>query len=152
MLEGVSYLHSKRTFHGDIKSANILMDEHLQIKLVDFGLYKVFQQFWPADVPLGTIRWMAPEMFYPSNDYSYEVDIWGIGCTVVEMVTRKHPFHNLKEYPHVFFKLMSPDPSPAYDLPAACPPNLRDFLNEVFQKDRSKRPSVRDVLLGNPFV
>ncbi|CAL1532598.1 unnamed protein product [Lymnaea stagnalis] len=153
MLEGVSYLHSKRILHRDIKSDNILMDEHLHIKLADFGVSKVFQEISKATTKqVGTTRWMAPEMFYQSNDYSYEVDIWAIGCTVTEMLTRKRPFYNLKEEHQVLFKLMSPDPSPAYDVPETCPPNLREFLNEVFQKDGSKRPSARDLLLGNPFV
>ncbi|KAK6980250.1 mitogen-activated protein kinase kinase kinase 1-like isoform X3, partial [Biomphalaria glabrata] len=52
---------------------NILMSSEESVKLTDFGLSKLFEEFSKASTTVGTIRYMAPEMFRGS--YSYPVDI-----------------------------------------------------------------------------
>jgi serine/threonine protein kinase len=43
--------------------------------------------------PTGTIFWMAPEVFQ-DMEYGFDVDVWSIGATVMEMLTAKRPWHD----------------------------------------------------------
>ena len=57
---GVAYLHSEQLIHRDIKAANVLLDEHLHVKLADFGISTGFGPEHTAET--GTYRYMAPEV------------------------------------------------------------------------------------------
>nr|XP_058956996.1 mitogen-activated protein kinase kinase kinase 2-like [Pocillopora verrucosa] len=78
ILEGVSFLHSKEIIHRDIKGTNVLLDEHGNVKLADFGLSKVIQKIGSKtalESYCGTPYWMAPEIFW-GEGYGRKVDIW----------------------------------------------------------------------------
>ncbi|XP_029784825.1 cyclin-dependent kinase 3 isoform X3 [Suricata suricatta] len=89
LLEGVSFCHSHRVIHRDLKPQNLLIDELGAIKLADFGLARAF------GVPLRTythevvtLWYRAPEILLGSKFYSTAVDVWSIGCIFAEMVER----------------------------------------------------------------
>ncbi len=82
-----------QNWHGDIKGANILVDNRGCIKLADFGASKMV-------VKLGTISeaksmkdtpyWMAPEVIRQTG-HNWQADTSSVGCTVIEMGTGKRP-------------------------------------------------------------
>ncbi|KAL8482045.1 hypothetical protein ACS0TY_028263 [Phlomoides rotata] len=94
ILHGLKYLHDRNMMHRDIKCANILVDTNGSVKLADFGLAKATKL---NDVKSckGTAFWMAPEVV-KSQGYGLAADIWSLGCTVLEMLTRNFPYHNLE--------------------------------------------------------
>ena len=67
--QGVAYLHSQNIIHRDLKSANVLLNKHMQIKICDFGLsgtFTILSRGIQASVEhhmTGTYPWMAPELF-----------------------------------------------------------------------------------------
>lgn len=76
LLEGVSFCHSHRVIHRDLKPQNLLLDGLGAIKLADFGLARAF------GVPLRTythevvtLWYRAPEILLGSKFYSTAVDI-----------------------------------------------------------------------------
>lgn len=80
----------------DIKASNILVDNHGVCKITDFGLSKPSGQEEAYDpnsntLMKGTVFWMAPEVVQNSK-YSAKIDIWSLGCTVIEMLTGDHPW------------------------------------------------------------
>uniref|UniRef100_H3AGI8 cyclin-dependent kinase n=1 Tax=Latimeria chalumnae TaxID=7897 RepID=H3AGI8_LATCH len=86
LLLGVSYCHSHRVIHRDLKPQNLLINEIGDIKLADFGLARAF------GVPLRTythevvtLWYRAPEILLGCKYYSTAVDIWSIGCIFAEM-------------------------------------------------------------------
>lgn len=59
----MSYLHSKRIVHRDVKTENMLLDVHRTLKIADFGVARVEAQN-PRDMTgeTGTLGYMAPEV------------------------------------------------------------------------------------------
>ena len=92
MLAGLTWCHSHRIFHRDLKPQNVLVDPKKgSLKLADFGLARAFT------VPLRTythevvtLWYRAPEILLGAKQYSCPVDMWSIGTIIPEMVTG-HP-------------------------------------------------------------
>ncbi|KAI3758632.1 hypothetical protein L6452_06199 [Arctium lappa] len=102
ILHGLKYLHDQSVVHRDVKCANILVDANGSVKLADFGLAKATKL---NDVKSckGTAFWMAPEVVnLKNNGYGLAADIWSLGCTVLEMLTREIPYSPLECMPALF--------------------------------------------------
>ena len=134
LLEGVKYLHEKRIIHRDIKGKNILFVDESNIKLADFGISKQLETLSSTHgaqtTRIGTIKWMAPELFSEEQKYGRKVDIWSVGCTVVEMLTTHPPWHNFSESTAMI--KISKGQKPTYVLPDSGY-EIEDFMS-VFSK------------------
>ena len=99
ILCALKYLHSRKIMHRDIKSSNILVDSKSSIFICDFGLARSFKDLNGQNEKLitkgiGTLFYVAPEMLGNEEfgGYNEKVDIWAVGCIMVELFTRKCPF------------------------------------------------------------
>nr|XP_058952321.1 mitogen-activated protein kinase kinase kinase 2-like [Pocillopora verrucosa] len=145
MLEGVSFLHSKEIIHRDIKGTNVLLDKHGNVKLADFGLSKVIQKIGSKTNLLtecGTPYWMAPEIFWEEG-YGRKVDIWSVGCTVVEMLTGRPPLGDL-EPAAAMFHIGSKPTVPK--LPKETSKATKDLITAALTWSPKERPWSRDLL------
>ncbi|KAM3219643.1 serine/threonine-protein kinase STY8-like [Capsicum annuum] len=63
---GLSYLHSKKIVHRDVKTTNLVVDKKGRIKIIDFGVSRV-EASCPIDMTAetGTVGYMAPESLRP---------------------------------------------------------------------------------------
>ncbi|XP_022804375.1 mitogen-activated protein kinase kinase kinase 3-like isoform X2 [Stylophora pistillata] len=150
ILEGVSFLHSENVIHRDIKGSNVLIDLHGNIKLADFGLSKWIEKIGSKSnlfSYVGTPYWMAPEMFW-GKGYGRKFDIWGVGCTVVEMLTGRPPLGHLEE-PAAIFKIGSEPTTPT--LPEDVSQDGRDFIKATLTWNPDERPWA-DELLHHRFL
>ncbi|MCD7466579.1 hypothetical protein HAX54_003414 [Datura stramonium] len=148
ILHGLKYLHDQNVVHRDIKCANILVDANGSVKLADFGLAKA-TKFNDVKSFKGTALWMAPEVVNRKNQgYGLAADIWSLGCTVLEMLTRQFPYSNLDNPMQVLFRIGKGEP-PA--VPNTLSIDARDFINHCLQVDPSARPTASQ-LLEHPFV
>ena len=103
VLQGLQYLHDQGVIHRDIKGANILTTKDGTVKLADFGVSTstlAGGQDKEAQV-VGTPYWMAPEIIQLSGASSAS-DIWSVGCTVIELLQGKPPYHQLAAMPALF--------------------------------------------------
>ncbi|KAJ1391020.1 Protein kinase domain [Sesbania bispinosa] len=148
ILSGLAYLHAKHTLHRDIKGANILVDPNGRVKLADFGMAKhITGQSCPLSFK-GSPYWMAPEVIKNSNGCSLAVDIWSLGCTVLEMATTKPPWHQY-EGVAAMFKIGNSKELPA--IPDHLSNEGKDFVRKCLQRNPRDRPSASE-LLDHPFV
>ncbi|KAK3955332.1 hypothetical protein QBC32DRAFT_359429 [Pseudoneurospora amorphoporcata] len=142
VLQGLQYLHDQGVIHRDIKGANILTTKDGTVKLADFGVSTstLTGQDKEAQV-VGTPYWMAPEIIQLSGATSAS-DIWSVGCTVIELLQGKPPYHHLAAMP-ALFAIVNDDHPP---LPEGVSPAARDFLMQCFQKDPNLRVSAKKLL------
>ncbi|KAF7147565.1 hypothetical protein RHSIM_Rhsim03G0206900 [Rhododendron simsii] len=97
--KGIEYLHQwcdQQILHFDIKPHNILLDENLNPKIMDFGLAKLCskeQSVVSMTTARGTIGYIAPEVFSRNfGNVSYKSDIYSFGMLLLEMVGGKKNF------------------------------------------------------------
>lgn len=149
ILLGLKYLHSRSIIHRDIKGANILMDNHGNIKISDFGISTKLDNNKKDRASFhGSIYWMAPEVVR-QIPYTYKVDIWSLGCLVIEMYTGKRPFPDMKQI-QALFHMSKKSPQPPAT-PANASPEGQDFLKKAFEIDHTRRPTAAE-MLQHPFV
>ncbi|PKU87477.1 mitogen-activated protein kinase kinase kinase 1-like [Dendrobium catenatum] len=147
ILNGLHYLHERNVVHRDIKCANILVHANGSVKLADFGLAKEISSFNYLKSSKGSVYWMAPEVVHPKKTYGRAADIWSLGCTVLEMLTREIPYPNV-EWQHAFFKIGRGDQPP---IPTHLSKEAQDFIRQCVQVDPNSRPTAAQ-LLDHPFV
>ncbi|SPN97509.1 related to septation (sepH) gene [Cephalotrichum gorgonifer] len=142
VLQGLQYLHDQGVIHRDIKGANILTTKDGTVKLADFGVSTSTLTGPDKEAQVvGTPYWMAPEIIQLSGASSAS-DIWSVGCTVIELLQGKPPYHNLAAMP-ALFAIVNDDHPP---LPEGISPAARDFLMQCFQKDPNLRVTARKLL------
>ncbi|KAL8711288.1 MAG: hypothetical protein Q9220_004185 [cf. Caloplaca sp. 1 TL-2023] len=137
--------HGFGVIHRDIKGANILTTKQGLVKLADFGVATRTTTLHESSV-VGTPYWMAPEVIELSGATTAS-DIWSLGCTVIELLDGKPPYHKLQPM-HALFRIVNDDHPP---LPEGASPVVRDFLMQCFQKDPNLRVSARK-LLKHPWI
>uniref|UniRef100_A0A2N9FVP3 mitogen-activated protein kinase kinase kinase n=1 Tax=Fagus sylvatica TaxID=28930 RepID=A0A2N9FVP3_FAGSY len=148
ILSGLAYLHAKNTVHRDIKGANILVDPNGRVKLADFGMAKhISGQSCPLSFK-GSPYWMAPEVIKNSNGCNLAVDIWSLGCTVLEMATTKPPWSQY-EGVAAMFKIGNSKELPL--IPDNMSEEGKDFVRLCLQRNPLHRPTAAQ-LLEHPFV
>jgi serine/threonine protein kinase len=108
VLQGLVYLHDQGVIHRDIKGANILTMKDGLVKLADFGVATKSNVNEYSVV--GTPYWMAPEVIELSGA-STASDIWSLGCTVIELLDGKPPYHKLQPMP-ALFRIVNDDHPP----------------------------------------
>uniref|UniRef100_A0ACD5ZAW0 Uncharacterized protein n=1 Tax=Avena sativa TaxID=4498 RepID=A0ACD5ZAW0_AVESA len=148
ILSGLAYLHGRNTVHRDIKGANILVGPTGDVKLADFGVAKHISSFAEIRSFRGSPYWMAPEVIMNNKGYSLAVDIWSLGCTIIEMATARHPWHPYEDVP-ALFKIANSKDTP--EIPESISKDGKDFLSLCLKRDPAQRPSATQ-LLGHPFV
>ncbi|XP_020592689.1 mitogen-activated protein kinase kinase kinase 5-like isoform X2 [Phalaenopsis equestris] len=150
ILTGLAFLHSTNNIHRDIKGANLLVDVNGVVKLADFGMAKHLSGAAPALSLKGTPYWMAPEVVQATMNkdigYDFAVDIWSLGCTIIEMFTGKHPWSGL-EGAAAMFKVLHKDPP----IPETLSSEGKDFLQRCFRRNPLERPTA-NMLLDHPFI
>ncbi|KAH1251224.1 Mitogen-activated protein kinase kinase kinase 3 [Glycine max] len=148
IVSGLAYLHGRNTVHRDIKGANILVDPNGEIKLADFGMAKHINSSASMLSFKGSPYWMAPEVVMNTNGYSLPVDIWSLGCTIIEMATSKPPW-NQYEGVAAIFKIGNSKDMP--EIPEHLSNDAKNFIKLCLQRDPLARPTAHK-LLDHPFI
>ncbi|KAG8979698.1 hypothetical protein FRB93_009906 [Tulasnella sp. JGI-2019a] len=96
---GLAYLHSKHVIHGDLKAANILLNDDMTPLICDFGTTKndEFNATFEGMRGTGTARWKCPTLL-DGSPRSRKTDVFAFGMTIVEVLTGRVPFHDLTDF------------------------------------------------------
>ncbi|BBG94972.1 mitogen-activated protein kinase kinase kinase 5 [Prunus dulcis] len=147
ILYGLAFLHSKKIVHRDIKGANLCVDTSGVVKIAGFGMAKRLNGQSNNLSLKGSPYWMAPEVVIQNNpDLGLAVDIWSLGCTIIEMLNGKPPWSDFTG-PQAMLKVLDKIP----DIPETLSAEGKDFLSRCFRRNPAERPSANQ-LLEHPFV
>nr|XP_017016790.1 MAP/microtubule affinity-regulating kinase 4-like [Drosophila kikkawai]XP_017016792.1 MAP/microtubule affinity-regulating kinase 4-like [Drosophila kikkawai] len=92
LVSAIQYCHSKFVVHRDLKAENLLLDQHLNIKIADFGFGNTFDPNAHMETFCGSPPYAAPELFMGRKYAGPEVDAWSLGVVLYTLVSGSLPF------------------------------------------------------------
>lgn len=131
--QAMVYLNEHNVMHRDIRGSNILLTREGEVKLVDFGLSKMFQgEMGKRYTCIGSPSWMAPEVAMSkgnsSEGYGSRADVWAVGITAIELADGKPPFQDMHPTRALFQIVRNPPPN--LYRPSNWSQNFNDFIAE----------------------
>ena len=156
VLAGLSYLHGQGILHRDLKADNILLDADGTCKISDFGISKRSDDIYGNDVTnsmQGSVFWMAPEVIRSQGQgYSAKVDIWSLGCVVLEMFAGRRPWSK-EEAIGAIYKLGSLSQAPPIpdDVSSSITAEAVAFMWDCFTVNPGERPTADTLFEQHPF-
>ena len=149
--EALEAAHEKGIIHRDLKPANIKVAHSGMVKVLDFGLAKVWdgapQSDFSASAKLtatdlgeravmGTPAYMSPEQAR-GQSLDRRTDIWSFGCVLYEMLTGRAAF-DADTISDTLAAILEHEPDSTL-LPADTPLPIRRLLRRCLEKDRKRR-------------
>jgi eukaryotic-like serine/threonine-protein kinase len=159
MAEGLASAHAAGILHRDLKPGNIMITDDDRVKVLDFGLAKLFtpaSAFDPeaatmtrertgSGLTLGTAGYMSPEQAL-GKPLDPRTDIFALGVVLFEMATGRTPFEG--DTPAaVFDQLLNRRPPSPRKLNPALPAFLGAVIDKALEKDPERRHQSADELL-----
>ncbi|KAK1339195.1 hypothetical protein QTO34_019872 [Cnephaeus nilssonii] len=152
--KGLAYLHTKGKMHRDIKGANILLTDHGDVKLADFGVAaKITATIAKRKSFIGTPYWMAPEVaaVEKNGGYNQLCDIWAVGITAIELGELQPPMFDLHPMRALFLMSKSNFQPPKLKDKTKWSSTFHNFVKIALTKNPKKRPTA-ERLLTHTFV
>jgi len=147
--QGMSWLHGMNPaiLHLDLKSANLLVDEHGVVKVADFGLSQIKKDQMLERV--GSPLYMAPEMLR-GEVYDAKADVFSFGICLWELLTEKDPYDNsITKLNDLIDRVAHKHQRPV--IPDNTEPRHKELLNKCWHQDPLQRPNFDEMLKSNIF-
>ena len=107
MLETLEHVHSKGVIYRDVKPHNILYDfSRRKMKFIDFGLSTFYRPKQAYSSKVASKFFKPPELIIDYDQYSYGVDMWGVGIIFASIVFKKYPIFWGMDYLEIYQKII----------------------------------------------
>jgi len=147
ILDALDYIHSHGVVHRDLKPENVMVDEHDNIKLIDFGIAGsagprriTFAKFSPT---MGTPDYISPEQVKGQRGDARS-DLYALGVMFYEMLSGKVPFSGTNPFLVMNDRLLN-NPVPPREVDPTITPQLQEIIYRALERDPKNRyASARD--------
>lgn len=140
IISGVEYCHKHMIAHRDLKPENLLLDEHSNVKIADFGLSNCMRDGWFLKTSCGSPNYAAPEVISGKLYAGPEVDIWSCGVIMYALLCGTLPFDD-ESIPYLFRKIKGG----IYILPSYLSDSSRDLISKMLVTDPLKRINISEI-------
>lgn len=137
----LEHAHDHGVIHRDLKPANIMLLPGDHVKVMDFGIARVFGQarLTSSNIFLGTPIYAAPESVDPKR-ITEQVDLYALGIILFEMLEGRPPFEADSVLDALALHRSQPLPDCA-TLPKPLPPALWALIEALCSKRPEGRPT-----------
>jgi eukaryotic-like serine/threonine-protein kinase len=146
--DALDYIHSQGIIHRDIKASNVLLDTAGHCYLSDFGIARISTdetQLTSTGNVLGTVDYVAPELFEPHHKADVLSDLYSLGVLLFEMVTGQLPFRGDTQIVVVAMHMSKAPPLPSTFVPDI-PPRVERVMLRALEKNPGRRyPSATEL-------
>lgn len=158
MASALAVAHTAGICHRDLKPDNVMIRDDGLLKILDFGLAKVFRhpllgestsdqsQFssTPGQV-IGTLNYMSPEQAR-GQETDARTDVFSFGIMLYQMLTGRHPF-KADSATDVLASILDRAPQPLADHGGEVPAELSRLVHRCLNKDKTRRPALGEIAL-----
>lgn len=137
----VAYCHNLHIIHRDLKAENLLLDEHMNVKIADFGFSNQFLPGQKLNTWCGSPPYAAPELFQGKEYSGPEVDVWSLGVVLYVFVCGSLPFDGSN-----LAKLRARVIAGKFQIPFYMSPDCEKFIKKMLVIDPAKRITVDQML------
>lgn len=145
ILKGIKYCHLNKIVHFDLKPQNILIDNSLNVKIIDFSVSLDYSKIKRNEIQLpirGTYFYMAPEVIKREiiqiNDLN-KVDLFSLGIILYNLAFNSFPFDFNENNERIQKELLKNNEN-NYSI------HFFDFLNQLLEKEIHKRINIYEAL------
>lgn len=151
---GLQAAHAKGVIHRDIKSANIMLTDKDDVKIMDFGLAKRGGQtkLTKEGTTLGTVSYMSPEQAR-GDEVDQRSDIFSLGVLLYEMLTGQLPFK--ADYDQaVIYSILNEEPDSVTGLRSGVPMEVERIVSKSLSKNPDERYQHVEEMIDDlkPFI
>jgi len=137
LARALDYAHSQGVIHGDVKPANVLINEDGRVKLTDFGIARLATQATHSGRLMGTPAYLAPEQI-EGGGADARSDLFSLGIILYQLATGHRPFQG-DSLPAVCAQILKAVPAPPSRLNPLLPRQLDAALAQCLAKDPARR-------------
>jgi serine/threonine protein kinase len=139
--DGLHHAHRLGIIHRDVKPHNLLLDDNDRLHLTDFGLARLTDEphLTISGEVMGTPAYLSPEQLRgDSDDVDFRTDIYSLGVTLYEVLTRSKPFAG-RTRAQIISGICTQDPLPPRRVAPATPIDLETICLRAMDKQPTCR-------------